>query len=62
MLSDYADFQYKCTDFYHPESEVCLAWDDPTVGIEWPVPAGEQPLLSDKDRSGLTWDDLPLFD
>jgi dTDP-4-dehydrorhamnose 3,5-epimerase len=62
VLSDYADFQYKCTDFYHPESEVCLAWDDPTVGIEWPVPAGEQPLLSDKDRSGLTWDDLPLFD
>ena len=62
VLSDYADFQYKCTDFYHPDSEVCLAWDDPTVGIKWPLPAGEQPLLSDKDRSGLRWDDLPLFD
>jgi dTDP-4-dehydrorhamnose 3,5-epimerase len=62
VLSDSADFQYKCTDYYHPESEVSLAWDDPTVGIEWPVPAGETPLLSAKDSEGLAWDDLPLFD
>ena len=62
VLSDSADFQYKCTDYYHPESEVSLAWDDPTVGIEWPVPAGEKPLLSAKDSEGLAWNDLPLFD
>ncbi len=62
VTSEYADFQYKCTDFYHPASEVCLAWDDPTVGIEWPVPAGERPLLSDKDSAGLAWDEIPLFD
>jgi dTDP-4-dehydrorhamnose 3,5-epimerase len=62
VTSDYADFQYKCTDFYHPESEISLAWDDPTVGIEWPVPEGERPLLSAKDGEGLAWPDVPLFD
>ena len=43
VTSEYADFQYKCTDIYHPASEVCLAWDDPTVAIDWPLPAGESP-------------------
>jgi dTDP-4-dehydrorhamnose 3,5-epimerase len=62
VISDYADFHYKCTDFYHPDSEVSLAWDDPSVGIEWPVPEGEQPLLSGKDGDGLAWDNIPLFD
>jgi dTDP-4-dehydrorhamnose 3,5-epimerase len=62
VLSGTADFQYKCTDFYHPESEIALAWDDPKVGIEWPLAAGEQPLLSGKDASGLAWDEIPLFD
>ncbi len=62
VTSEYADFQYKCTDIYHPASEVSLAWDDPTVGIEWPVPAGEQPQLSAKDAQGLAWDEIPLFD
>ncbi len=62
VLSDYADFLYKCTDVYHPASELTLAWNDPTVGIEWPVPAGEEPLLSDKDKAGLSWGDVPLFD
>lgn len=62
VLSDYADFQYKCTDFYHPESEVSLAWDDPTVGIDWPTPTGGEPILSSKDASGLAWNEIPLFD
>jgi dTDP-4-dehydrorhamnose 3,5-epimerase len=62
VLSEYADFLYKCTDLYHPASELTLAWDDPTVGIEWPVPAGEEPQLSAKDIEGLSWDDIPLFD
>jgi dTDP-4-dehydrorhamnose 3,5-epimerase len=61
VTSDYADFLYKCTDIYHPASEKTLAWDDPTVGIEWPVPAGEAPLLSAKDAQGLNWDDTPKF-
>lgn len=62
VTSEYADFQYKCTDIYHPASEVSLAWDDPTVGIEWPVPPGEQPQLSAKDAQGLAWAEIPLFD
>ncbi len=62
VTSDYADFQYKCTDVYHPGSEISLAWNDPTVGIEWPLPAGEQPRLSDKDSRGLAWADIPLFE
>jgi dTDP-4-dehydrorhamnose 3,5-epimerase len=62
VLSEYADFQYKCTDYYHPASEVSLAWDDAAVGIRWPIPAGEQPRLSAKDAAGLTWAEMPLFD
>lgn len=62
VTSDCADFQYKCTDVYHPASEVCLAWDDPTLNIDWPLPAGELPQLSQKDSQGLAWDDIPLFD
>jgi dTDP-4-dehydrorhamnose 3,5-epimerase len=62
VTSDYADFMYKCTDIYHPASEVSLAWDDPTVGIAWPLPAGEAPQLSAKDSEGLAWADIPLFD
>jgi dTDP-4-dehydrorhamnose 3,5-epimerase len=62
VTSDYADFLYKCTDIYHPASEKTLAWDDPTVGIDWPVPAGESPQLSAKDAQGLSWDDTPRFD
>ena len=62
VTSEYADFQYKCTDIYHPASEVSLAWDDPTVGIDWPLPGGEPPQLSAKDGQGLAWKDIPLFD
>jgi dTDP-4-dehydrorhamnose 3,5-epimerase len=49
VLSDIADFEYKCTDYYDPSSEGCLIWNDPMVGIEWPV---ENPLLSNKDKVG----------
>jgi len=62
VTSEYADFLYKCTDIYHPASEKTLAWNDATVGIEWPVPAGETPQLSEKDMQGLNWDDAPKFD
>ncbi len=61
VLSEFADVQYKCTDFYHPGSEVCLAWDDPQVGIDWPIAAGEQPQLSGKDAQGLPFDAAPLL-
>ncbi len=50
-LQDDTDFQYKCTDYYDPASEHCLLWDDPQVGIEWPLDDIE-PQLSAKDREG----------
>ena len=51
VLTDTADFEYKCTDYYYPEHEGCLLWNDETVGIEWPV---INPKLSEKDKKGLT--------
>ena len=62
VLSESADFQYKCTDYYDPKSEITLAWNDPRVGIDWPIPPGESPQLSDKDAEGLAWADAPLLD
>ncbi len=52
VLSPEADFLYKCTDYYHPESERTIDWDDPDLAIDWPLPSGERPLLSAKDRQG----------
>jgi dTDP-4-dehydrorhamnose 3,5-epimerase len=51
VLSDTADFLYTTTDYYAPEFERCIAWDDPSVGIEWPL-QGLQPKLSAKDLAG----------
>ncbi|WP_174222257.1 dTDP-4-dehydrorhamnose 3,5-epimerase [Polynucleobacter necessarius] len=61
VLSETAEFLYKTTDYYHPQSEACLAWNDPTVGIEWPLPAGAQPNMNAKDSAGLLWDMAPKF-
>jgi len=59
VLSDTADFLYKTTDYYAPQHERCMRWDDPVIGIDWPW-SGE-PLLSEKDRQGLTFDAAPTF-
>jgi dTDP-4-dehydrorhamnose 3,5-epimerase len=48
VTSDTAQLVYKCTDFYSPEAEFSVAWDDPDIGIAWPI---ESPILSEKDRS-----------
>lgn len=61
VLSETAEFLYKTTDYYHPQSEACLVWNDPTVGIEWPLPAGVQPNMSAKDTAGFLWDAAPKF-
>ncbi|MCO6552820.1 MAG: dTDP-4-dehydrorhamnose 3,5-epimerase [Gilliamella sp.] len=55
VLSDMADFEYKCTDYYDPESEECLLWNDPTVNISWPV---SNPILSEKDKLGKKLQEL----
>ncbi len=57
VLSDTALFGYKCTDLYHPEAEVGVRWDDPAIGIEWPLDG--EPLLSDKDRDAPLLKDVP---
>lgn len=52
VLSEWAEVLYKATDYYAPQWERSLLWDDFDVGIQWPVPPGESPLLSEKDRNG----------
>ncbi|WP_119964575.1 dTDP-4-dehydrorhamnose 3,5-epimerase [Simplicispira lacusdiani] len=51
VLSESADFLYKTTDYYAPQHERSIAWNDPQIGVVWPVVHGEQPLLSAKDRA-----------
>jgi dTDP-4-dehydrorhamnose 3,5-epimerase len=55
VLSDTADFEYKCTDYYNPQDEACLIWNDASINIDWPVKA---PLLSEKDKKGLPLTEL----
>lgn len=56
VLSETADFLYKTTDYYAPQYERCIAWNDPAIGIDWPLAAHgiAEPLLSDKDRAGVS--------
>jgi len=62
VMSDEAEVVYKCTDLYHPGDEIGIAWDDPELGISWPV---EEPLLSAKDRAAPRlrdqWGLLPTY-
>lgn len=59
-LEDDTDFLYKCTSLYAPEHEHTLAWNDPTVAIDWPV-IGLDPLISEKDARGLPLAQVPVF-
>lgn len=61
VMSESADFQYKCTDKYSPEHEVSIAWDDPELAIEWPLVNNQAPLLSAKDKSGIAFKDAKGF-
>ena len=61
VLSEYAEFCYKVTDFYHPNDEGGLMWNDPTIGVEWPMPEGMGPenlLLSDKDKVNWSYEEF----
>lgn len=59
VLSDSAEFLYKVTDYYAPEHERAIRWDDPVIGIDWPIKAA--PLLSVKDQGALWLDDAEVF-
>ena len=61
VLSEVAEFLYKTTDYYAPEHERCIRWDDPALAIAWPS-AGAPPQVSAKDARGLALADAPLFD
>ena len=58
VTSDSADFLYKCTALYAPQSERTIRWDDPDLGIRWPL---EQPLLSKKDAAAPTLATAPVL-
>lgn len=58
VLSDYAEFCYKCTEFYHPNDEGGIAYNDPEIGVEWPVEDGEELVLNERD---LKWGGLSAY-
>lgn len=60
VLSETTEVIYKATDYYDPDDEHCLAWDDKTIGVEWPL-AGPPPTISERDRKGLALAELPTF-
>lgn len=60
-LSPTADLLYKCTDYYAPQHERTLRWDDPAVGIEWPLVETRPPVLSAKDAAGLPLEAAPAY-
>ncbi|MDD6804918.1 MAG: dTDP-4-dehydrorhamnose 3,5-epimerase [Clostridiales bacterium] len=58
VLSDYAEFCYKCSDFYHPGDEGGIMYNDPSVGVEWPIPEGMKLTLSERDTKWGSFDEL----
>ncbi len=60
ILSDYADFLYKTTDYYAPQSERCLQWNDPELAIDWPLEG--EPVLSAKDANGRRFSEIEVFE
>jgi dTDP-4-dehydrorhamnose 3,5-epimerase len=66
VVTETAQVEYKCTDVYDPESEFCIRWDDPALGIDWPLDRIGEPFLSDRDRVARPLaqmvDALPWFD
>jgi dTDP-4-dehydrorhamnose 3,5-epimerase len=62
VLSEWAEVFYKVTDYYAPQCDRTLRWDDPFVGIAWPLLDGQTPKLSDKDARGLSFQDAELYE
>ncbi|MDN5871196.1 MAG: dTDP-4-dehydrorhamnose 3,5-epimerase [Nitrococcus sp.] len=61
VSADHAEFVYKCTDFWAPQHERTILWDDPELGITWPIATHAAPLLSEKDRAGTALREAELF-
>ena len=58
VLSDYAEFVYKCTDFYHPNDEGGIMWNDPELNIDWPTDPGMELTISDKDKRWPSFNEI----
>jgi dTDP-4-dehydrorhamnose 3,5-epimerase len=61
VMSEEAEFVYKCTDYYAPEYERAILWNDPALSIEWPLVDGKSPILSFKDEEGLSFNDSEVY-
>jgi len=61
VLSEIAEFEYKCTHYYAPEFDRSIRWDDPDIGIKWPLHAGERPVLSAKDAAAPLFRDAETY-
>ncbi|TCS41955.1 dTDP-4-dehydrorhamnose 3,5-epimerase [Reinekea marinisedimentorum] len=61
VTSETAEFVYKCTDYYAPEYDVSVKWNDADLAIEWPLINGKNPIVSEKDNSGLPFLSAPAF-
>lgn len=61
VMTESAEFVYKCTDYYAPEFDRSLKWNDPEVAIEWPLVDGKQPLVSEKDENGKSFSEADTF-
>ena len=62
VLSETTEFEYKCTDYYAPEHERTICWDDPDIGVDWPLADVESPILSQKDQAGLPLKESQVYD
>jgi dTDP-4-dehydrorhamnose 3,5-epimerase len=62
VATEWCEMIYKATDFWAPEWERTVAWNDPDLGIDWPIPAGQAPLLSPKDTRGVPFREAERFD
>jgi dTDP-4-dehydrorhamnose 3,5-epimerase len=60
-LSDEVDFLYKCTDFYAPQHERVVRWNDPIIGVEWPLPTELEPILSSRDQAAPAFENAECF-
>ena len=61
VLSEFADIEYRMTDYHAPEHARSIRWDDPDIAIEWPVAAGRTPLVSDADSEGVPFRDAEVY-
>ena len=61
VLSETAGFEYNCTEYYAAEFDRSIRWDDPEIGIDWPLAQGERPVLSDKDKAAPFLKDAEIY-